>query len=383
MLLFKSIKKIRQAILSLLLFSGVSYADSIGDIVESTGVGQILRNNEATQQFVGYGIELYDVAETVNGRMKIEFLDEEELDLIEHTEVYIDEVYYDPNPSLSKMSLRMVQGTARFASGKGNKIKKANIDISTPTAQIAINGTDFTTTIDELGRTLVILLPDEDGVTPSGEIVVSNEGGSITLNQAYQATMVSTRETPPTSSVVINNLTTSMIDNMFIVSPPQEVQEAVEEQAREDMNDDSGVLDVDFLEFNELEKDYDDYANDPDYDARGGRLDIDFLDVDFLVDVLDVVEELTRTTASLADKQATTRGVNLQGAAFGFNKDSQYNIFEEDGRLVFFRDVNGIIEIIIANGNSGFIDTRVEGYEGIIEFGNGDPAIQIFINQSN
>ena len=211
-------QKIRQTILSLLLFSGVSYADSIGDIVESTGVGQIVRNNEATQQFVGYGIELYDVAETVNGRMKIEFLDAEELDLIEHTEVYIDEVYYDPNPSLSKMSLRMVQGITRFASGKGNKIKKANIDISTPT-QIAINGTDFTTTIDELGRTLVILLPDEDGVTPSGEIVVSNEGGSITLNQAYQATMVSTRETPPTNSVVINNLTTSMIDNMFIVSP--------------------------------------------------------------------------------------------------------------------------------------------------------------------
>ena len=384
MQLFKSIRKTQLTIVSLLLFiSGVTFADPIGDIVESTGIGQIVRNNETIPHSVGYGVELYDSAETVNGRMKIQFLDKEFLDLIEHTLVFIDEVYYDPNPSLSKMSLRMVQGTARFASGQGQKIKKANIDISTPTAQIAINGTDFTTTIDELGRTLVILLPDEDGVTPSGEIVVSNEGGSVTLNQAYQATMVSTIETPPTSSVVINNLTTSMIDNMFIVAPPTEVQEAVEEQAREDMNDDSGVLDVDFLEFNELEKDYDDYAEDPDYDARGGRLDIDFLDVEFLVDVLDVVEELTRTTASLADKQATTGGVNLQGAVFGFNKDSQYNIFEEDGKLVFFRDVNGIIEIIIANGNSGFIDTRVEGYEGIIEFGNGDPAIQIFINQSN
>ena len=384
MQLFKSIRKTQLTIVSLLLFiSGVGFADPIGDIVESTGIGQIVRNNETIPHSVGYGVELYDSAETVNGRMKIQFLDKEFLDLIEHTLVFIDEVYYDPNPSLSKMSLRMVQGTARFASGQGQKIKKANIDISTPTAQIAINGTDFTTTIDELGRTLVILLPDEDGVTPSGEIVVSNEGGSVTLNQAYQATMVSTIETPPTSSVVINNLTTSMIDNMFIVAPPTEVAEAVEEQAREDMNDDSGVLDVDFLEFNELEKDYDDYANDPDYDARGNRLDIDFLDVDFLTDVLDVVEELTRTTASLADKQATTGGVNLQGAVFGFNKDSQYNIFEEDGNLVFFREVNGVIEIIIANGNSGFIDTNVEGYQGIIEFGNGDPAIQIFINQSN
>ena len=384
MQLFKSIRKTQLTIVSLLMFiSGVTFADPIGDIVESTGIGQIVRNNETIPHSVGYGVELYDSAETVNGRMKIQFLDKEFLDLIEHTLVFIDEVYYDPNPSLSKMSLRMVQGTARFASGQGQKIKKANIDISTPTAQIAINGTDFTTTIDELGRTLVILLPDEDGVTPSGEIIVSNEGGSVTLNQAYQATMVSTIETPPTSSVVINNLTTSMIDNMFIVAPPTEVAEAVEEQAREDMNDDSGVLDVDFLEFNELEKDYDDYANDPDYDARGNRLDIDFLDVDFLTDVLDVVEELTRTTASLADKQATTGGINLQGAVFGFNKDSQYNIFEEDGNLVFFREVNGVIEIIIANGNSGFIDTNVEGYQGIIEFGNGDPAIQIFINQSN
>ena len=366
-----------------MFISGVTFADPIGDIVESTGIGQIVRNNESTPHQTGYAIELYDVAETVNGRMKIEFLDEEELDLIEHTEVYIDEVYYDPNPSLSKMSLRMVQGTARFASGKGNKIKKANIDITTPTAQIAINGTDFTTTIDELGRTLVILLPDEDGVTPSGEIIVSNEGGSGTLNQAYQATMVSTIETPPTGSVVINNLTTAMIDNMFIVSPPQEVAEAVEEQAREDMNEDQGVLDVDFLEFNELEKDYDDYAEDPDYDARGSRLDIDYLDVDFLTDVLDVVEELTKTTAKFTDRQEVTGGIRLDGASFGFNKDSQFNIFEEDGRLVFYREVNGIIEIIIANGNSGYLDLRTDGYEGIIEFGNGDPAIQIIINQNN
>ena len=367
-----------------MFISGVGYADSIGDIVESTGIGQIVRNNEATQHTVGYAIELYDVAETVNGRMKIEFLDSEELDLIEHTEVYIDEVYYDPNPSLSKMSLRMVQGTARFASGKGNRIKKANIDISTPTAQIAINGTDFTTTIDELGRTLVILLPDEDGVTPSGEIVVSNAAGEVTLNQAYQATMVSTVETPPTGSVVIQNLTTSMIDNMFIVSPPTEVQQAVEEQAREDMNEDTGVLDVDFLEFNELEKDYDDYAEDPDYDARGNRLDIDYLDVDFLTDVLDVVEELTKTTAKFKDRQSSSGGgVKLDGATWGFNKDSQFNVFEEDGNLVFFRDVNGVIEIIIANGNSGFLDLRIGDYEGIIEFGNGDPAIQIIINQNN
>ena len=105
MQLFKSIRKTQLTIVSLLLFiSGVTFADPIGDIVESTGIGQILRNGESTPHSIGYAIELYDEAETVNGRMKIEFLDAEELDLIEHTLVYIDEVYYDPNPSLSKMS---------------------------------------------------------------------------------------------------------------------------------------------------------------------------------------------------------------------------------------------------------------------------------------
>lgn len=383
MQLFKSIKKIRLAILNLLLISGVTYADPIGDIIESTGKGQIFRDNSFVENLVGTNIELYDEAETVNGRMKIEFLDKEQLDLIEHTVVYIDEVYYDPNPSLSKMSLKMVQGTARFASGNGQRIKKANIDISTPTAQIAINGTDFTTTIDELGRTLVILLPDTDGVTPSGEIVVSNEGGEVVLNQAFQATMVSTIETPPTRSVVINNLTTSMIDNMFIVAPPQEVREAVEEQVRDDTNQDQGILDVDFLEFNELEGDIDTYTEGETLDGTS-RLDIDYLDVDFLTDVLDVVEELVKTTAKLQDAQASAGSgtVQLQGATFGFNKDSQFNIFEEDGNLVFYREVNGVIEIIIQNGNSGFIDLRVGEYEGIIQFGN-DPSIEIFINQNN
>lgn len=385
MQLFKSIRKTQLTILSTLFISGVLQAqDPIGDIVESTGIGQILRSNTVVENNVGTNIELYDVAETVNGRMKIEFLDAEELDLIEHTEVYIDEVYYDPNPSLSKMSLRMVQGTARFASGNGQRIKKANIDISTPTAQIAINGTDFTTTIDELGRTLVILLPDADGITPSGEIVVSNEGGEVVLNQAFQATMVSTIETPPTGAVVINNLTTSMIDNMFIVSPPSEVKQAVEDQVRDDMNDDQGILDVDFLEFDGLDGDIDTYTEGETLEETS-RLDIDYLDVDFLTNVLDVVEALIKTTAKLQDQQAGTVGgtQRLVGANYGFNKDSQFNIFEEDGNLVFFRSVNGIIEIIIQNGNSGFLDVRVGEYEGVIEFGGGDPAIQIFINQNN
>ena len=193
--------------------------------------------------------------------MLIKFADEAELSLIEHSVVYIDKVYYDPDPSKSKMVMKMAMGTARFASGRLGMVNKKNIEISTPTATIAVRGTDFTTTTDELGRSLVILLPDEYG-NPSGEIVVSNEAGEITLSEAYAATMVSSISTAPTRTVVIEGITPTVIDNMFIVNPPKEVRQVMEEQLQELDSDDYGSLDADYLAFDELEKDIDDYASE-------------------------------------------------------------------------------------------------------------------------
>jgi len=383
MRLFKSIKKIRVTILNFLFIGGV-FADPIGEVIEQIGSGQIIRDKEEITVSGAYmpEIELNDIAETANGKMKIEFLDKAQLDLKEHSEVLIDEIYYDPDPSLSKMSMKFTMGTARFASGSLGLVNKANIDIQTPTATIGIRGTDFTTTIDELGRSLIVLLPDANG-DPSGEISVTNLGGEVILNQAYQATMVSSLDVIPTSPVQIMGITPSMIDNMFIVNPPKAVKEAVEQQVEDDSNQDQGVLDIDFLEYNELEKDIEDYLEE---EEDFNRIDIDYLAGDFLPDLLDVIEELVKTTQKLGDAQGdsgSSSGVwKIDGQQFGFNKDSQYNIFEEDGNLVVFRDNNGIINIIIASGGNGFIDTRVDGYEGILSFGSGE-GIEIYINQGN
>ena len=376
------IRKIQLAIASSLLLMGSVQADSIGDIVESTGVGKIVRQQSDIKVSGNViPIELYDRAETAQGSMLIQFIDKAELALKEHTEVYIDEIYYDPDPNLSKMSMRMVMGTARFASGSKGLINKANIDIQTPTATIGIRGTDFTTTIDELGRSLIVLLPDVNG-DPSGEISVSNMAGTVLLTKAYQATMVSTMDSNPTTPVTINGLTPSMIDNMFIVNPPTEVKQAIEDAAADEQDQDSGMLDVDFLEFNELEQDA---LSDSEEDLEFSELDIDMLDVDFLRDLLDVVEALERTKVTLSDAQGgggNLSGFTLKGAAVGFNKDSQFNVFEQDGNLVFFRSVNGVINIIIGAGGSGFIDVRTNDYEGLMQFNDGD-GIEIFINQSN
>ena len=51
---------------------------------------------------------------------------------------------------------------------------------------IGIRGTDFTVTVDELGRTLVVLLPDKTGFNLSGSVIVSNRGGEIILDEGMQ-----------------------------------------------------------------------------------------------------------------------------------------------------------------------------------------------------
>ena len=371
---FRLIKKTALTTASILLFSMGSYAEPIGNIIEHKGSASITREAGATLKVSDTqvpDIVMNDTAETENGRMLIEFLDEAELSLTENTKVFIDRVYYDPDPSKSKMAMRMAMGTARFASGRLGMVNKNNIDIQTPTATISVRGTDFTTTIDELGRSLVILLPDQYG-NPSGTIEVSNLGGTIVLEEAYAATMVSTLDSPPTPKISIQNITPAMIDNMFIVSPPPEVKEAIEEEMADDANDDQGLLDIDFLEFTELETDY--LEDDA---LEFTELDIDFLDVDFLTDVLDIVEELVKTTAALDDRAiaGTSLGAELKGATFGLNADSQYNIYEQDGKIVFYRQVQDTIKLVFAIDASVRIDTEVEGYSGIINLNGGDDSV--------
>ena len=375
MQLFRSIKKTVLTTVSILLFSvGSVYAEPIGNIVEHKGSASLTREQGeqlvVSEQYIP-NVEMNDTAETENGRMLIEFLDKAELSLTENTKVYIDKVYYDPDPSKSKMAMRMAMGTARFASGRLGMVNKSNIDIQTPTASIAVRGTDFTTTIDELGRSLVILLPDDNG-NPSGTIEVSNLGGTIVLEEAYAATMVSTMDTPPTRQINMLNITPSMIDNMFIVSPPPEVKEAIDEEMADDANQDQGLLDIDFLEFTELETDY--LADDA---LEFTELDIDYLDVDYLTDALSVIEELVKTTVSLDDKaiSGSSLGAELKNASFGLNSDSQYNIYEQDGKIIFYRSVNGVISLAFAVDASVKLDTEVEGYSGIIDLNGGDDTI--------
>ena len=149
---------------SLLLIGSVLYAEPIGDVRESTGASQVTRQTgESYEGAVDLSVLFMDKMETMKGRMKVELIDESVFTITEHSMVIVDKFIYDPNPTKSTLALTFAKGTARFVTSKTGKIPKENISINTSSATIGIRGTDFTVTVDELGRTLVVLLPDETG----------------------------------------------------------------------------------------------------------------------------------------------------------------------------------------------------------------------------
>ena len=52
-------------------------------------------------------------------------------------------------------------------------------------------------TVDEIGKSLIILLPNADGSV--GKISVESDVGQVILNQAFQATVVGASEKTPTT----------------------------------------------------------------------------------------------------------------------------------------------------------------------------------------
>ena len=343
----------------------------VGEITELRGIGEVVRQ-DTTDSLIAeleLGIASYDDVRTGNGRMAISFLDDSVLRLTEHSKIVIDDFVFDPDPSRSRLALNMASGTARFLTGALGRINRENISIRTPTATIAIRGTDFTTTVDEIGRSLVILLPNEDG-SASGEITVETAASVAVLNQPFQATMTTVSEAAPTRPVVLSNMTLGFIDNLLIVSPPDEITEVVEEQSGTASN----ILDVDLLEETELDENE---LDDDELQDELGRLDIDLLNVDFLTDLLDIIE----VSATEKKEVAEIGGVELEGILPGFDQQNQTYTFVEGEVLTIFRSVENTFDLELEKGNSYNIMVMTAGKKlDITVNGGGDNAI--YINQS-
>ena len=119
-------------------------------------------------------------------------------------------------------------------------------------------------------------------------------------------------------------------------------------QKEEGLNEVADALDIDFLQFDDLEIDY--LEEEEGQFATG--LDIDFLEQNFLADILaQINKELAKAMRSEFDKQKSVDGIFL-----GKHPETGVIILDEDPQWVWIRE----------DASGGYIELRLDKEYGYV-----------------
>jgi hypothetical protein len=280
------------ALSALLLNTSWNCIAAIGTVTEQINTPpSIQRQSSTLTGSKGTKVEMSDAIKTQSGKVGITFDDDTKVQVSENSKLVIDDFVYDPKSKAGKLGAKVALGTVRYASGQIAKNSPQNVALNTPTATIAVRGTDFTASVDELGQSTIVLLPscptdrktrsvkDIETNCKTGEISVETDAGIVILNQPFQATKVTSRSQAPSKPVTLN-LSENAIETL-LVSTPEEMKKDGRDQRREMR----GPLDVDFLKEQGLTNALDDSAKQFFQD----KLSRNFLDSNFLANMFDMV----------------------------------------------------------------------------------------------
>lgn len=223
-----------------------------GEIGKIKGSGVLERGSDVIEGNTGVGVQSMDTAVTAKGRMQINFVDDTRVDITEHSRLLIDEFVYDPEAGKASLGLRATLGTVRYASGQIAKNYRQNVKIKTPSATIGVRGTDFVMVVDEVGGSMITLLPscDEEGYCFVGEIEVETDAGFVIMNQAFQTTITSISSQAPSKPLILD-LDEREISQLLIIRkkrPYDEEEDELRLKARKMFD----FLGIDFLEIEEF-----------------------------------------------------------------------------------------------------------------------------------
>jgi len=358
--------KLLAFILGVLLIAPQFVLAKIGEVTRQDGQdASISRDTNTIIVGPGTGINMLDAITTSKAKLELTFDDNTKVAITRQSKLVIDDFVYDASSGTGKLAMNVAMGTVRYASGAIARNSRENVRLRTPTATIAVRGTDFTMTVDEIGRSLVILLPTCPTPTTcfTGIIEVSTDVGMVVLNQAFQATVVASATTPPTKPKIIDILEQN-IDNMLIISPPKELPGGM---AYIDQAEEASFLEEDAFLFEEL---ITEYLED---ELAYGELDIDFLDFEFLDNILDL-------TNMLAGDELQIDPVlpNIHQ----FKSYIQYS-YNEEGIFLFAERPPHVAQVRMERFVYGYVNITMDGIEAPLMINDGGTDVIINITQSN
>ena len=363
---------------SLLLFLAIQVQANIGSVTDFTGSGAIERDEgfEVYDIEKDLGVEMMDVVATAMGKVRIEFLDETLVDVTEHSRLIIDDFVYDPASGEGSLGLKASLGTIRYASGKIAKNSRQNVVITTPSAVIGVNGTDFAMIVNEIGGSMITLLPscDSSGLCVVGEISVTTDMGYVIMTQAFETTYADSAGVRPSKPVILD-LDEEMMTNLLIIREVKEVDPdgaLAAEEAKKKLSD---ILGVDFLSTDALLADVLD--EDKEERWRTALDDNRFFFGDLLGDILEQLNlALAKQLQADFDK---SRRASQQGE--GYDEITGTRLSIEDGKWTLSRrdmetDQYWSLELDQNNGYTiDWIQQDFEWYD--YRLGDGDNVIHI------
>ena len=357
--------KLLAVTLGVLLLVPFSAFAKVGEITKQVGQdGSISRDNDTIVTNEGVGINMNDAITTSKAKLELTFDDNTKVAITRQSKLVIDDFVYDANSGTGKLAMNVAMGTVRYASGAIARNSRENVRLRTPTATISVRGTDFTMTVDEIGRSLVILLPSCPTPTTcfTGEIEVSTDVGIVLLTQAFQASVVTSKDAKPTKPKILDILEQN-IDNMLIISPPKELPGGM---AYIDQADEASFLEEDAFLFEDLIQEY---LED---ELAYGELDIDFLDFEFLDNILDL-------TNMLADDELEIDPVlpNIHQ----FKSYIQYS-YNEEGIFLFAERPPHVAQVRMERYVYGYVNITMDSIAAPLQINDGGTDVIINITQS-
>ena len=363
---------------SLLLFIAIQAQANIGSVTDFTGSAAIERDEgfEVYDVEKDLGVEMMDVVATAMGKVRIEFLDETLVDVTEHSRLIIDDFVYDPASGEGSLGLKASLGTIRYASGKIAKNSRQNVVITTPSAVIGVNGTDFAMIVNEIGGSMITLLPscDSSGLCVVGEISVTTDMGYVIMTQAFETTYADSAGVRPSKPVILD-LDEEMMTNLLIIREVKEVDpdgSLADAEAKKKLSD---ILGVDFLSTDALLADVLD--EDKEERWRTALDDNRFFFGDLLGDILEQLNlALAKQLQADFDK---SRRASQQGE--GYDEITGTRLSIEDGKWTLSRrdmetDQYWSLELDQNNGYTiDWIQQDFEWYD--YRLGDGDNRIHI------
>lgn len=184
-------------------YLGFEDPQAIGEITLTGGPITVTRAGQQIELNVGDYIYLNDLVEVGEYNVGITFKDDTALSLESGARMIIDDFVYDPDtPTEGSMNANVLGGGFSFVSGNVAKVGADAMTVTTPVLTIGVRGTQVAGRANQDGEdNEIVLLPNEDGTV--GQILVSNESGSVLLTEAFQGTTITSAVVAPSIPVII------------------------------------------------------------------------------------------------------------------------------------------------------------------------------------